>query len=42
MIDLAIVNGFILFQEYRTAHPEIVELGRPSGNVSHDNLGLFY
>ena len=30
MIDISLVNGFIIFQQYRKAHPELEALCRPS------------
>lgn len=31
MVDLAVVNSFILFQEWREQHPDVPALQRPPG-----------
>ena len=34
MIDVAVVNSFILFQEWREQHPDVPALQRPPGTLS--------
>lgn len=41
MVDVAVVNSYILFEKYRGERPEVDDLKRPNGefiNIGHEEM----